>query len=116
MFDQQIRSVYTVGSIVMIIVAFFYIILPIDAIIEYMNPEDFHLQQKTFDEVKAKFKDSYLTLHPIYKIANPMKVSQKLKRAGVSFKTEDNPDYYVETEQKNFEIELKLDNTVSDML
>ena len=43
MFDQQIRSVYTVGSIVMIIVAFFYIILPIDAIIEYMNPEDFHL-------------------------------------------------------------------------
>ena len=45
-----------------------------------------------------------------------MKVSQKLKRAGVSFKTEDNPDYYVETEQKNFEIELKLDNTVSDML
>ena len=52
-----------------------------------------------------------------------MKVSQKLKRAGVSFKSEENADYYVETEQKhldtepkNFEIELKLDNTISDML
>lgn len=43
MFDQQIRSVYTVGSIVMIIVAFIYIISPIDSIIEWINPEDFHL-------------------------------------------------------------------------
>ena len=43
MFDQQIRSVYTVGSIVMIIVAFFYLIIPIDGIINYINPEDFYL-------------------------------------------------------------------------
>ena len=43
MFDQQIRSTYVVGSIVMIIVAFFYLLLPIDRLIDFFNPEGFNL-------------------------------------------------------------------------
>ena len=43
MFDQQIGSTYAIGSIVMIIVAFFYLILPIDKLIDFFNPEEFNL-------------------------------------------------------------------------
>ena len=43
MFDQQIRSTYVIGSIVMIILAFFYLLLPIDSLIDYFHPENFNL-------------------------------------------------------------------------
>ena len=64
-FDEQIRGGYTVSSIVMMIVAAIYLVLPLNRIVNYVDNESFKAEEKTFDEMKDKFKDNYHTAHPL---------------------------------------------------
>ncbi len=69
LFDIQIRHKSGLPvTIAMIVFAFVYIILPMDRIIEFINPENFKMAEKTYDEVKDSFKDTYHSEHPICKI------------------------------------------------
>jgi hypothetical protein len=85
-FDMQVRhGNWTVGSIVMLVIGFFYLIIPMNKLLGAINPEKFYLEEKTYEDVKSRFKDTYHSLHPTYVIANRGKISQKLVRAGISF-------------------------------
>ncbi len=71
----------------MIVVAFVYIIMPIDKIINLVNPENFHLSSQTYDEIKFKFKDNYHSLHPILKIIHAHKHKKILESSGINSKS-----------------------------
>ena len=59
-FDNQIRKgsglYWNIG---MIVISCIYIMLPTDKIIEFVNPEKFNMSEKTYDEIKDKFNDTY---------------------------------------------------------
>jgi hypothetical protein len=64
-FDFQIKDRYTIESIVCASVAFVYILLPMDKILECFHKEEFFLEEKPYREVKERFVSNYKTLHPI---------------------------------------------------
>ena len=49
MFDMQVGKDYTPSSIVMLVVAFVYIILPLNRIIGFFNAEHFKPEEKTYE-------------------------------------------------------------------
>ena len=68
LFDLQVRKTYTISSIVMIVASFVYMVLPTNKLINYLNAEDFHPEEKSYDEVKHSFKYTYQTERSIYKL------------------------------------------------
>lgn len=54
-----------VSSIVMTAVAFVYVLLPMDRILEFFHEEEFEQEEKSYDEVKDTFLETYQTLHPV---------------------------------------------------
>ena len=46
-----------------------YLFVPVSDIIWYFNGEKFFLEEKTYDQAKHSFKETYYSLHPAYKLA-----------------------------------------------
>ena len=60
-------------------VGILYICLPLNAIIDFFNKENFYLEEKAYKDVKDTFKDNYITLHPMYSKLNPEENSESRK-------------------------------------
>lgn len=89
LFDIQIHhQTVPVESIVMAIIGFLYFIMPTGKIINIINPQMFHPEEKSYQLVKESFKDTYHTLHPILKIIRAEKLRKVLKKRGLILSTE----------------------------
>jgi hypothetical protein len=64
-FDSQIRDGWDASSIVFICVAFVYIVLPMNDILEYFHEEKFELDRHSYTKIKHKFNETYMTLNPL---------------------------------------------------
>lgn len=64
-FDSGMRDHINVASIVMTAVAFVYVLLPMDRILEFFHEEEFEQEEKSYEEVKDTFLETYQTLHPV---------------------------------------------------
>jgi hypothetical protein len=79
------RGEVTTGSIIVAIIALIYLVIPINFLIAELNPEKFNLEEKNYESVKSRFKDSYHSLHPTYTVANKKNITKKLKDSGIKF-------------------------------
>lgn len=69
-FDSQIRDSYRIANAVMIVIAFVYIILPKNRLIDWFNEQKFKMEQKSYVEAKPNFHKTYHTEHPVYRQVN----------------------------------------------
>ena len=68
MFDIHLRDQkYQTSSIVMICIAFVYIVIPKFSIIRFFNFQRFNPEDKTYSQIKHKFAlHNYYTNHPLF--------------------------------------------------
>ncbi len=66
LFDLMLRHHFDVLSLVLMILGIVYLFLPMSDFIWLLNDEKFELQKKTYPEVISKFRETYLTMHPVY--------------------------------------------------
>lgn len=64
-FDSHLRNYLSKSSLVMLCVGVVYILLPLNKILEWVNPENFEPESKTFEQIKDQFPETYFTLYPI---------------------------------------------------
>lgn len=68
-FDLHLRGdAYKTSNIVLICVAFAFIIFPKNYLIKLLNSENFKLESKTYREAKDHFHSNYHTNHPLFGI------------------------------------------------
>ena len=67
-FDTHLRDNYYMPSdIIMICIAFVYIIVPKTKLIKFFNYEYFRPEQKRYSEIKYRFEhENYYTHHPLF--------------------------------------------------
>ena len=70
-FDHYLRNDVRLSSIIMLIIAIIYICLPLNDIIDFVNKENFFLEEKVYSDVKHTFRENYYSLHPMYSKLHP---------------------------------------------
>lgn len=78
-FDHFLRGECQLVSCVTLVVAVVYIVSPVNELLDYLNKQSFHLELKSYLQVKETFKDNYFQLHPMYSKTNPEMI-QNCKR------------------------------------
>ena len=86
LFDTQMRGIDAHSStIAMLVIAFVFLLLPMNEILEYIIHEKFNLEEKTYDEVKGDFVETYHTLHPTYYAGKKAHLNSKIEKQGIHF-------------------------------
>lgn len=65
LFDSQLRHTFSIDSLAMLCVGVFYMLLPVNRILNFVNPENFNPEPKTYESVRHMFAETYFTLYPI---------------------------------------------------
>lgn len=66
LFDLMLRSNFNVLKLILMILALIYLFLPMSDIIWMLNDEKFELSQRPYSEVLYSFRETYLSMHPVY--------------------------------------------------
>ena len=69
LFDAVLRSEFDIFALILTLCGIGYLFVPVSEIIWFFNSEKFFLEEKTYEEVKYSFKETYFSHHPAYKIA-----------------------------------------------
>lgn len=80
LFDAILRSKFDPLAFFFTLCGIAYLFVPVSQIIWYFNSEKFFLEQKTYEQTKYSFKDTYYTHHPVYKVVFADKVEKYKKK------------------------------------
>lgn len=64
-FDSHLRDTLSISSLVMLIVGIVYMLLPLNAILNWAHFEYFEPETETYEAKKNSFPETYFTLYPI---------------------------------------------------
>ncbi len=80
LFDLMLRSHFNVISLMLMIVGILYLLLPMSEIIWMFNDQKFELQVKSYREVVCRFRETYLSMHPVYSKTHKREIDFHLQR------------------------------------
>ena len=78
-FNLLLHKEVDVMSIVLMVLGLAYVLTPITDIIWKVNDEKFSLQDMSHDEAQRTYRDTYMSLHPVYELTHALENERHLK-------------------------------------